>query len=362
MGNKFYIDSDIKKAETLPASFYKDERIFKELKEKIFLKSWHYIGDENLVALPQSVYPLVLLDNYLTEPILIVRNQDDKINCFTNVCTHRGNLVALQPGKVKKLTCMYHGRRFSLNGEFEYMPEFEEAENFPRACDHLHQFPLEKWGPLLFAGLNPEFQFSKVINKMKERIGFLPFEEFYLDSSSGKDFLVHAHWALYCDNFLEGFHVPFVHEGLNKVLDYGSYKTEIYEHCNLQIGYTDDATEVFDLPEGHPDHGRNVAAYYYWVFPNMMFNFYPWGLSLNIVKPLDINRTKVSFLSYVWDPKKMNKGAGNDLEKVEREDEFIVESVQKGVNSSFYKAGRFSPKREKGVHHFHQLIASYLNN
>jgi choline monooxygenase len=119
MGNKFYIDSDIKKAETLPASFYKDEQIFKELKEKIFLKSWHYIGDENLVALPQSVYPLVLLDNYLTEPILIVRNEDDKINCFTNVCTHRGNLVALQPGKVKKLTCMYHGRRFSLNGEFE---------------------------------------------------------------------------------------------------------------------------------------------------------------------------------------------------------------------------------------------------
>ena len=94
----------------------------------------------------------------------------------------------------------------------------------------------------------------------------------------------------------------------------------------------------------------------------MMFNFYPWGLSLNIVKPHDINRTKVSFLSYVWDPKKMNKGAGNDLEKVEREDEFIVENVQKGVNSSFYKAGRFSPKREKGVHHFHRLIASYLNN
>ena len=64
----------------------------------------------------------------------------------------------------------------------------------------------------------------------------------------------------------------------------------------------------------------------------------------------------------MWDPKKMNKGAGNDLEKVEREDEFIVENVQKGVNSSFYKAGRFSPKREKGVHHFHHLIVSYLND
>ena len=92
-----------------------------------------------------------------------------------------------------------------------------------------------------------------------------------------------------------------------------------------------------------------------------MFNFYPWGLSINVVKPININRTKVSFISYVYDPTKLNKGAGNDLEKVEREDEFVVENVQKGVNSSFYKAGRFSPKREKGVHHFHSLLAKYIN-
>ena len=362
MSKKFHIHSDITKAETLPASFYRDKDVFETIKEKIFLKTWQWIGDKNLVALPQSVYPLVLLDNYLTEPLVIVRNEKDEINCFTNVCTHRGNLVALHPGKTKKLTCMYHGRRFNLDGKFEYMPEFEDAEDFPRPCDHLHQFPLEKWGPLLFVGLNPEFQFSKVIDKMKERIGFLPFDEFSLDTSNSKDFLVHAHWALYCDNYLEGFHVPFVHEGLNQVLDYGSYKTETYEHCNLQIGYTNEATEVFDLPEDHIDYGKNVAAYYYWVFPNMMFNFYPWGLSLNIVRPIDINRTKVSFISYVYDPTKLNKGAGNDLEKVEREDEFVVENVQKGVNSSFYKAGRFSPKREKGVHHFHSLLAKYLNN
>ena len=361
MSKKFHIHSDISKAETLPASFYKDQEVFDDIKEKIFLKTWQCIGDKNQVALPQSVYPLVLLDNYLTEPLVIVRNEKDEINCFTNVCTHRGNLVVLNPGKAKKLSCMYHGRRFNLDGKFEHMPEFEEAEDFPRPCDHLHKFPLEKWGPLLFVGLNPEFQFSKVIDKMKERIGFLPFDEFYLDTSTSKDFLVHAHWALYCDNYLEGFHVPFVHEGLNKVLDYGSYKTETYEHCNLQIGFTNEATEIFDLPVDHIDYGKNVAAYYYWVFPNMMFNFYPWGLSLNIVRPIDINRTKVSFISYVFDPTKLNQGAGNDLEKVEREDEFVVENVQKGVNSSFYKAGRFSPKREKGVQHFNRLLANYLN-
>jgi choline monooxygenase len=358
---KFTIQTDISKAETLPASFYRDKEVFEILKEKVFLKSWQWIGDENLVKLPQSVHPFVLLDGYLTEPLLITKQADETINCLSNVCTHRGNLVALNPGKSKKLVCAYHGRRFDLDGSYLSMPEFDEAEDFPRPCDNLHKFPIEKWGPLLFAGLNPSFEFSTVINKMKERVGFLPFNEFFLDPVLSKDFLVHAHWALYCDNYLEGFHVPFVHEELNKVLDYGSYKTETYEHCNLQIGYTDEATEVFDLPEDHIDYGKNVGAYYYWVFPNMMFNFYPWGLSLNVVKPLGINRTKVSFISYVYDPSKLEKGAGSGLEKVQREDEFVVENVQKGVNSSFYKAGRFSPTREQGVHHFHSLLAKFLN-
>jgi choline monooxygenase len=160
---------------------------------------------------------------------------------------------------------------------------------------------------------------------------------------------------------LEGFHIPFVHEGLNKILDYGDYTTEVYDYCNLQIGYTNEATEVFELPENHPDYGKNVAAYYYWVFPNMMFNFYPWGLSINVVKPIDIHKSKVSFISYVYDESKLDKGAGSAVEKVEREDEFVVENVQKGVRSSFYKAGRFSPTREKGVHHFHRLLAEFLN-
>ena len=359
---KYIINSDIKKAETLPASFYKDQTVFEALKKHVFLNSWQWVGDENLVKLPQTAHPFVLLDGYLTEPMLLTKDKNEEINCLSNVCTHRGNIVVLNSGKTKKLTCTYHGRRFNLKGAFEYMPEFKDVENFPRPCDNLHQFPLRKWGPLLFAGLNPSFDFQQVIDKMNERVGFLPLNDFSLDTTLSKDFLVHAHWALYCDNYLEGFHVPFVHEDLNKVLDFKSYKTEVYKYCNLQIGYTDDATEVFDLPIDHIDYGKNVAAYYYWVFPNIMFNFYPWGLSINIVKPLDINKTKVSFISYVYDSSKLDKGAGSALEKVQKEDEFVVENVQKGVRSSFYKAGRFSTTREQGVHHFHGLLAKFLNN
>lgn len=360
MSENFHVDRDIRKAKTLPARIYNDSDIFNQIREKVFMRSWQFVGDENRVKVERSVFPFVLLDNYLAEPMVLTRDGQGVIHCLSNVCTHRANLVSLGAGKAKKLTCMYHGRRFGLDGSFEHMPEFKEAEEFPGPCDDLYKFPLKNWKNMLFAGLNPAFDLKGVISAMNERVGFLPLEEFKFDESLSKDYLVHANWALYCDNYLEGFHVPFVHESLNQVLDYGNYTTEIYDYCNLQIGYTDDATEVFQLPEGHPDFGKKVAAYYYWVFPNMMFNFYPWGLSVNIVKPMDINRTKVSFLSYVYDPEKLGKGAGNELEKVEREDEFVVENVQKGMRSSFYKGGRFSPKREKGVHHFHRLLADFL--
>jgi choline monooxygenase len=360
MSKLFNIHSDISLAETLPSSFYRSQPTFDKIKDNVFLKSWQFVGDNSQIKINNSFSPQTLLDGFLTEPIVLTRDDNNQAHCLTNVCTHRGNIVAMGSGKGKKLTCCYHGRSFELDGSFKSMPEFEKAKNFPSENDNLHSFPLEEWGPFLFAGLNPSYDFKNVLDTMNERIGFLPLNEFSFNPSLSKDYLVHCHWALYCDNYLEGFHIPFVHEGLNKVLDYGNYETKIFDYCNLQIGYSDEANEVFDLPRGHIDEGKSIAAYYFWIYPNMMFNFYPWGLSINVVKPLSINKTKVSFLTYVYDESKFQKGAGNDIDKVEREDEFIVENVNKGIQSSFYKAGRYSPTKEQGVHHFHRLLAESL--
>ncbi len=358
--SRFHIDPDIKKAETLPASFYANQAIFDELEEKVFRASWHWIGDLNLLPLSKSAHPFQLLDGYVAEPLVLVRDEQDKIHCMSNVCTHRGHLVVLNSGVQKQLTCMYHGRRFAFDGTFKAMPEFEEVEDFPRPCDNLHRFQVEKWNPFLFVGLEPTFDISDIIECMNERIGFLPLEQFQYRKDLSKDYLVNCHWALYCDNYLEGFHIPFVHSDLNEVLDYGSYTTEIYEYMNLQVGYAQSGEEVFELPKGHNDYGSTIGAYYFWVFPNMMFNFYPWGLSINIVKPIDMEKTKVSFLTYLFDETKLHSGAGALLDKVEREDEFVVEGVHQGLKSKYYQAGRFSPTREQGVHHFHRLLAQFL--
>jgi len=257
---------------------------------------------------------------------------------------------------------MYHGRKFYLDGKFKSMPEFEDAENFPRECDDLKEFKIKKLGPFIFVGLEPSFDIGLVFKEIIERVSFIPLDRLTHRGDLNKDYLVNSHWALYCDNYLEGFHIPFVHNDLNNVLDYGDYDIEIYENYNLQVGYAKDGEEIFDIPENHIDHGKKVAAYYYWLFPNIMLNFYPWGLSINIVKPVNISKTKVQFITYVFDESKLETGAGASLDKVEREDEFVVEGVQKGISSKFYNTGRFSPSKERGVHHFHSLLSKSINS
>ena len=91
-----------------------------------------------------------------------------------------------------------------------------------------------------------------------------------------------------------------------------------------------------------------------------MFNFYPWGLSLNVVSPLSVGRTKVAFLSYVWNQSLRESGVGAGLHRVEMEDEEVVESVQRGVRSRLYDRGRYSERREVGTHHFHELLADFM--
>ena len=148
-------------------------------------------------------------------------------------------------------------------------------------------------------------------------------DDFKFESGLSKVFKVKANWALYCENYLEGFHIPFVHAGLNAVIDFGNYTTELFRYSNLQLGIAKDEEDCFDLPPSSPDYGKKVAAYYFYVFPNMMFNFYPWGLSINIVQPISIDQNKVSFLTYIWKEELFNTGAGSGLDTVEMEDEEV---------------------------------------
>lgn len=358
----FHVHADIARASTIPGRAYADPALYDLARRRVFAPAWHLAADADDVRVPGQVKPVTLLEGCLDEPVLFTRDRDDRLHCLSNVCTHRGTILCSAPGHEKSLVCRYHGRRFDLDGTFRHMPEFEQALDFPSERDHLPKVPMGAWGRLLFAAPTPGVSFDEWIGPVRDRLGWLPLHDFRPDPARSRDYLVNANWALYVENYLEGFHIPFVHAGLNEALDYGSYTTELYPRANLQLGVAKpgDPGPVFQPPAGSPDAGRRIAAYYWWLFPNLMLNFYPWGLSVNIVRPLGVERTRVSFISYVWDETKLDAGAGAGLDRVEREDEAIVEAVQRGVKSRLYDRGRYSPTREQGVHHFHRLLSEAL--
>ena len=361
----FSIDPDIRRAATLPARVYSDPALFEHGREAIFARSWQLVGDAAALKAPGTVLPATFLEGACEEPILLTRDADDRLSCLSNVCTHRGNLlVTAGPAAMAQIRCRYHGRRFALDGRFVSMPEFEQAESFPRpGKEDLPRLATGTWGPFVFAALDPAVPFDAWIAPVRTRLDGLgmDFAGAALDATRSRDYLVRANWALYLDNYLEGFHIPYVHASLAEVVDYGTYRSELFPHAVLQVGLARGAEERFAIPASSPDHGQAVAAYWFWLWPNTMLNVYPWGISVNVVKPLAVDRTKVTFQSHVVDASRIDSGAGGDLDRVEREDEAIVEEVQRGVRSRLYDRGRYSPTRETGVHHFHRMLAAALS-
>ena len=359
----FEVDPDICSASTPPSRLYTDPAVYELARERIFTRSWQMIADFDDVRIPGQVWPFTLLEGCLNEPLVLTRGFDDRVHCVSNVCTHRGYRVCEHAGAQKSLRCRYHARRFALDGTFEHMPEFEQTANFPSESDNLPTTTLESWGRFWFTSLKaPTATFAEWIAPIVERVGWLPAHEYKFHPQRSRDYLVQCNWALYCENYLEGFHIPFVHPSLSDVVEYGSYRTELFRWGNVQIGLSKGAAPVFTPPADSLEHGQEVAGYYFWLFPNLMLNFYPWGVSINIVKPLAVDRTRVSFLTYVGDESKLDGGAGAELDRVEREDESVVELVQKGVTSRLYDRGRYSPTREQGTHHFHRLLAETLSD
>jgi len=356
----FVIDADIRVAKTLPARVYSDPALFRAQRDQVFARTWQYAAHDDVVKVAGQVHPFTLLPGALDEALLLTRDANDRVHALSNVCTHRGTLLVEGPGHEQQLRCRYHGRRFALDGRFQSMPEFEGTANFPSPADDLPRLPLGTWERFMMVALAPAMTFDDVVAPMRDRLAHLQFDQLVLETTGVRDYVVNANWALYIDNYLEGFHIPYVHNSLAAVIDYGAYTVELDRYAVLQVAIAKQGETALEAPRSHADAGKRVGAYYYWLFPTTMFNVYPWGISVNVVVPLAVDRTRVSFLPFVWDTGKREQGAGAGLDRVEREDEAIVEAVQRGVRSRLYDRGRYSPTRESGVHHFHRLLAEFM--
>ncbi|MCA8949921.1 MAG: Rieske 2Fe-2S domain-containing protein [Planctomycetes bacterium] len=352
------IDPDIHRARTLPGAFYGDADWFGRQRE-LLARSWHMAPlDRGAPAVGHAV-PWALLPGALDEPLVWTRDRDGIRRCLSNVCTHRGRVVVDRAGPSDVLACGYHGRCFGLDGALRAAPGFENAPDFPAAADDLPAVATGDWAGFAFAALDPAVTFAEWIAPL---LAWAPELALPDQPSWLHDYEFDAHWALYVDNYLEGFHIPFVHPALQRTLT-NDYDIHLLDGgASVQVAFSRPGEPALELGAAHPgDYGdRPVAALYVFLFPGTLMNFYPWGLSINRVEPLAPRRTRVRYVQYVARPELRQRGAGGDLETVEAEDQAVVLATQHGVRARLYDRGRYAPVAERAVHHFHRAVAHAL--
>jgi choline monooxygenase len=361
------VDPDIRRARTPPPELYIRPDLYARIVDRVLAASWQLLLDVDARSAQHGAAPAELLPGSIGEPLLVATDLDGRRRCLSNVCTHRGAVLLADPTAARGIRCTYHGRRFGLDGRCEHMPAFEGVEGFPAPEDDLREYPLERWGPLAWTSLAPAAGFDEVVGAVRDRLQgpapdpqWLPMEALRVDPEGAREYEFDASWLLYVENYLEGFHIPYVHPGLAPAVDFATYATALLPCASVQIAEAAAGDPSLGPPVGHAEHGRRIAAYYVFVFPNTMLNFYPWGVSVNVVLPLGLARSRVAFRRYLWRPDLLERGAGADLHRVELEDEAVVRRVQRGMASRAYRGGRYSPSRETGVHHFHRLLLAAL--
>jgi choline monooxygenase len=164
-----------------------------------------------------------------------------------------------------------------------------------------------------------------------------------------------CNWKVFVDNYLDGgYHVPYLHKGLDSVLDYSNYMIENGEHYCLQ--WSPIVSEGAEEQTGAVRKGDR--ALYYWIYPNFMINWYDGVMDTNLVVPRSVDETEVIFDFYF--PERMSDDARRASvevgQRIQDEDVAICKSVQRGLSSRAYNAGRLSVRREAGEHLFHRLL------
>ena len=352
------IDKNIETAQTPPSSFYTSEEIFEKSKA-IFENSYQFICHKSQLD-NVACYPFNLFENWIDTPLLITKEKE-QIICLSNVCTHRGNILCHEKNEKNKITCNYHGRNFNLDGTINHVPGFKNTKNFPSDTDNLTKIELLDWNNLLFINTGKNDLILKGLNQIKEMVAWYPFEKLSFDKTASNTYGIDAHWALYCENYLEGFHIPYIHKGLSSDIENQSYETILLEHAVLQLAKSSNKeNSLGGTGKINNTPLDEIYALYFWLFPNIMLNFYKWGVSVNIIEPLGKEKTRIRFISLPIKGNKQDLGDSNSVDHIELEDQKVVLDVQKGIKSKFYDKGRYSAEHEKGTHHFHQLISQYI--
>ncbi|MBI5764702.1 MAG: Rieske 2Fe-2S domain-containing protein [Planctomycetes bacterium] len=367
------------RAATIPSAWYTDARIAELERRTVFGNTWQFVGRLDQLQEPGRF----ITADVGGEPIVVTRGNDGKLHACFNVCRHHAAIIATEvEGTCGVLRCPYHGWTYDFDGSLKGAPEFDGVEWFDKKQNSLVPVRVDTWENLVFVhlgtcppcgtglltgqtcgtGFQPVSSPSVApIPSLADYLGDIPERTKPLNLSTLKFFErrswpINCNWKVYVDNYLDGgYHIPHLHKGLNTVLEYSDYLIETRDRYCLQWSPMKQGKDA-----GFAAVRRGDTAYYYWLHPNFMLNWYEGVMDTNLVIPLAVDKCLVVFDFYFDDispaAEERNRKSVEVGTSVQQEDVDICESVQRGLQSRAYDTGRLSVRREAGEHLFHRLL------
>jgi len=375
------VSNSIEKAHGLPNECYLNGEYTLIERKKIFEDKWVVIGVASSLPKPADAKPFDLLGI----PLIILRDKNNNIRVFHNVCSHRGYKILQKPCSLKNvLRCPYHSWTYDFNGELIATPHLggmdkHSSDDFNNKKSSLKEVRSTVWLDLIMINIsNNEVPFKDYIKPLHDR-----WSEFWTKDDQklihhAEDygyFLLEAkcNWKFAIENYCESYHLPWVHPGLNAY-------SKIEDHYHIQglpNRFAGQGTIVYDpifeenkkFPtfQGWPKKKEKFAEYVA-LFPNVMLGLHNDHYYAYWLEPVNHAYTKEHMeIYYVGKEaarsekyKSLREQNYKQWHSIQSEDLNIIEGMQQGRNSPIYNGGNFSPVMDNPTHHFHKWIANTL--
>ena len=373
--------NSIHEANGLPNECYLNDEYFKIERERVFFNNWIVVGVSSSVPEIGDAKPFDLMG----VPLLILRDKNNKIRVFHNVCSHRGMILVNEECKLRNtIRCPYHSWSYNFDGELIATPHvggmnIHEADGFIKSKSNLKEVSTHVWMDLIFININKnkknfeesihplEQQWSKFISKEDQKL-----------IRHAKDFgyfnmEVQSNWKLAIENYCESYHLPWVHPELNRV-------SNLKDHYHIE-----DISETFSGQGSNKysqqfDGNKKLSTFPNWpndlyqnseyvsLFPNVMLGIHVDHFYAFWLEPLSNKNTREHFeMYYVGDEsassdeyKEIRKKNFAFWQEVMNEDVGVIEGMQKGRSSPVYNGGNFSPVMDTPTLMFHKWVATNL--
>ena len=375
------VKNSINEANGLPNECYLNDEYFKIERERVFFNNWIVVGVSSSVPEIGDAKPFDLMG----VPLLILRDKNNKIRVFHNVCSHRGMILVNEECKLKNtIRCPYHSWSYNFDGELIATPHvggmnIHEANGFIKSKSNLKEVSTHIWMDLIFININKNKKnFEKSIHPLEQQWSKFISKEDQKLIRHAKDFgyfnmEVQSNWKLAIENYCESYHLPWVHPELNRV-------SNLKDHYHIE-----DISETFSGQGSNKysqqfDGNKKLSTFPNWpndlyqnseyvsLFPNVMLGIHVDHFYAFWLEPLSNNNTREHFeMYYVGDEsassdeyKEIRKKNFVFWQEVMNEDVGVIEGMQKGRSSPAYNGGNFSPIMDTPTLMFHKWVATNL--